>query len=99
MTHLRTHLLPLFAALLIIVLFSGCGKQKTDEDVPEDTPAGPQIMEVKITGANFYDYFDYKEYQATPPTRTGTSPPATSVTASPSGRAMSRPTIRSIRTR
>ena len=62
MTHLRTHLLPLFAALLILVLLSGCGKQKTDEEVPDDTPAGPQIMEVKITGANFYDYFDYKEY-------------------------------------
>ena len=48
--------------LTALLLLCGCGKkEKTSEEDPE-TDISPKITEVKITGANFYDYFDYKEY-------------------------------------
>ncbi len=52
----------IFILLFILFLLSGCGKQTGEEEDAPEVPSGPQIMEVKITGANFYDYFDYKEY-------------------------------------
>ena len=48
--------------LLLVLLLSACGKNKDAEQEEPVAPSGPQIMEVKITGANFYDYFDYMEY-------------------------------------
>ena len=48
--------------LLALCLLTACGKQKEKEASEEDVPKGPEIVEVKITGANFYDYFDYKDY-------------------------------------
>jgi len=57
------------AALLVLILLfsvvplSACGKKKSSAGESEESAAsGPQIREVRITGANFYDYFDYKEY-------------------------------------
>ncbi|MCR5090602.1 MAG: hypothetical protein K6C08_13960 [Oscillospiraceae bacterium] len=51
--------------LLAVLLLTGCGKEKDGgSEEGEDAVREPQIVEVKITGANFYDYFDYKEYQA-----------------------------------
>ena len=55
-------LCALLALLLAVSLLTGCGGKKDEPDAPEETPAGPQITEVRITGANFYDYFDYKDY-------------------------------------
>ena len=53
----------LITVLLLAVLLIGCaGQEKTPEEVEPETPPSPQIMEVRITGANFYDYFDYREY-------------------------------------
>jgi len=52
----------LLILLLALCLFTACGKQKEKEASEEDVPKGPEIVEVKITGANFYDYFDYKDY-------------------------------------
>ena len=53
-------LLPLL--LLTALLLGGCGKkgEEAGEDDGQDT--GPRMTEIQITGANFYDYFDYKEY-------------------------------------
>ncbi|MBO5639601.1 MAG: hypothetical protein J5916_06795 [Oscillospiraceae bacterium] len=48
--------------LLALCLLTACGKQKEKDEPDEEAPAGPKIVEVKITGANFYDYFDYKDY-------------------------------------
>lgn len=48
--------------LLSLFLLSGCGRQKKDTPEEQDEAAGPQIVEVKITPDNFYDYFEYKEY-------------------------------------
>ncbi|MBQ9664787.1 MAG: hypothetical protein IJV40_16720 [Oscillospiraceae bacterium] len=62
MTRNRTKTLSVLLTLLALCLLSACGKQKEAPDAPEETPSGPQIMEVKISGANFYDYFDYKDY-------------------------------------
>ena len=57
------------ALLLCLVLLvsafglSACGKEKpSPEDDSETTASGVKIREVKLSGANFYDYFDYKEY-------------------------------------
>ena len=52
----------LLILLLTLCLLTACGKQKEKEASEEDVPKGPEIVEVKITGANFYDYFDYKDY-------------------------------------
>ena len=52
----------LLILLLALCLLTACGKQKEKEASEEDVPKGPEIVEVKITGANFYDYFDYKDY-------------------------------------
>ena len=60
-----------FHALLLclLLLFSvpgltACGKKKNaspeEEGIP--TASGGRIVEIKINGTNFYDYFDYKEY-------------------------------------
>ena len=58
-------LLCLLSLLLTAALLAGCGRQSESAEEPEpEVPAGPQIMEVQITGANFYDYFDYREYPA-----------------------------------
>ena len=54
----------LLILLLIVSLLTACGKQKENNEPDEELSAGPQIMEVKITGANFYDYFDYKDYSS-----------------------------------
>ena len=48
--------------ILILCLLTACGKQKEKDEPEEAAPTGPKIVEVKITGANFYDYFDYKDY-------------------------------------
>ena len=48
--------------LLALCLLTACGRQKENDAPAEDVPDGPRITEVKITGANFYDYFDYKDY-------------------------------------
>ena len=58
-TNIRSILLIL---LLSVSLLTACGKHKESKGADEELPAGPQIVEVKITGANFYDYFDYKDY-------------------------------------
>ena len=52
----------LLILLLALCLLTACGRQKEKEASEEDVPKGPEIVEVKITGANFYDYFDYKDY-------------------------------------
>ena len=52
----------LLILLLALCLLTACGKQKEKEASEEDVPKGPEIVEVKITGANFYDYFDYRDY-------------------------------------
>ena len=52
----------LLILLLALCLLTACGKQKEKEASEEDVPKGPEIVDVKITGANFYDYFDYKDY-------------------------------------
>ena len=64
MHHDQNRSLKLFAVLALLLAFcalSACGRNR---DAPEETPSGPQIAEVRITGANFYDYFDYKDYPA-----------------------------------
>ena len=48
--------------ILILCLLTACGKQKEKDEPEEAAPTGPKIVEVKITGANFYDYFDYRDY-------------------------------------
>ena len=49
-------------SLMLCLLLCGCSrKEKQSEELKEDD-TGPRITEVTITGANFYDYFDYKEY-------------------------------------
>ncbi len=60
---------PSPAAILLLtlltacsLLLNACGRQKNAEPEEAEAPSGPQIVEVKISGANFYDYFDYKEY-------------------------------------
>lgn len=52
----------LLILLLALSLLTACGKQEEKEAAEEDAPKGSEIVEVKITGANFYDYFDYKDY-------------------------------------
>jgi major membrane immunogen (membrane-anchored lipoprotein) len=52
----------LLLMLLMLSLLTACGKQKGTDAPDEDVPEGPQITEIKITGANFYDYFDYRDY-------------------------------------
>ena len=60
--HLSIYILSLIPVLVLSLLLSGCGKQQEAGPVPDQEASGPKIVEVKITGANFYDYFDYKEY-------------------------------------
>ena len=48
--------------LLALSLLTACGRQKETDEPDEEVPTGPKIGEVKITGANFYDYFDYRDY-------------------------------------
>ena len=50
------------AALVLLCLLSGCGRQKKEQEEEPDSPAGLPIVEVRLTPDNFYDYFDYKEY-------------------------------------
>ena len=52
----------LLIPLLVLSLLTACGRQKEKDEPDEEVPAGPKIVEVKITGANFYDYFDYRDY-------------------------------------
>ena len=52
----------LLIPLLVLSLLTACGRQKETDAPDEEVPAGPKIVEVKITGANFYDYFDYRDY-------------------------------------
>ena len=57
---------PVSVILILLsccLLLSACGrKEQTEEPEAESTPHVLQAEEIKITGANFYDYFDYKEY-------------------------------------
>ncbi len=48
--------------LISALLLSSCGKAKEEAPEEPEAPSGPQIIEIKITGENFYDYFDYREY-------------------------------------
>ncbi len=51
--------------LSAVLLLSGCGREKEAESPDdEDAVREPQIVEVKITGANFDKYFNYREYQS-----------------------------------
>ena len=52
----------LLSLLLALSLLTACGRQKETDEPDEEVPTGPKIVEVKITGANFYDYFDYRDY-------------------------------------
>ena len=52
----------LLILLLALSLLTACGRQKVKDAPEEEVSAGPEIVEVKITGANFYDYFDYRDY-------------------------------------
>ena len=52
----------LLILLLALSLLTACGRQKETDEPDEEVPTGPKIVEVKITGANFYDYFDYRDY-------------------------------------
>ena len=52
----------LLILLLVLSLLTACGRQKETDEPDEEVPTGPKIVEVKITGANFYDYFDYRDY-------------------------------------
>ena len=57
--------LCLLLCLLLAASVSGCGKRS--EPVPEGLPADAaedDVVEVRITMANLYDYFEYKEYPA-----------------------------------
>lgn len=58
----RTVIIALLPLLLLSLLLTSCGKQKDGKDNEEEQDTEPKIVEVKITGANFYDYFDYREY-------------------------------------
>ena len=55
-------LLLVFALLVPVCLLSACGKKKNAEPEETEKPSAPQVIEIKITGENFYDYFDYREY-------------------------------------
>ena len=48
--------------LMCCLLLTACGKNKEDDLSADATPRVPQAEEIKITGSNFYDYFDFKEY-------------------------------------
>jgi len=61
LTNMKTRSV-LLLMLLMLSLLTACGKQKGTDAPDEDVPEGPQITEIKITGANFYDYFDYRDY-------------------------------------
>jgi len=61
LTNMKTRSV-LLLMLLTLSLLTACGKQKGTDAPDEDVPEGPQITEIKITGANFYDYFDYRDY-------------------------------------
>ena len=61
LTNMKTRSV-LLLMLLTLSLLTACGKQKGTDAPDEDVPEGPQIAEIKITGANFYDYFDYRDY-------------------------------------
>ena len=54
-------LLRTLCLLLLCLCLSACSANHKEEE-EENLSEGPQIVEVKITGANFYDYFDYREY-------------------------------------
>ena len=58
----NSRLSAVLALLLTLCLLTACGKKKDAPETSEEVPSGPQITEVRITGANFYDYFDYKDY-------------------------------------
>ena len=57
---------PVSVILILLaccLLLSACGrKEQTEEPEAESTPHVLQAEEIKITGANFYDYFDYRDY-------------------------------------
>ena len=53
--------LPALLLLLAFCLLTACGKQKKEPEDAEETPSGPQIMEVRIDNDNFLQYFEYKE--------------------------------------
>ena len=53
----------LLILLLVLSLLTACGRQKETDEPDEEVPAGPKIMEVKITGLDdLLRYFDYKDY-------------------------------------
>ena len=54
-------LLRTLCLLLLCLCLSACSANHKEEE-EENLSEGTQIVEVKITGANFYDYFDYREY-------------------------------------
>ena len=55
----------LLLALALAVSLGGCGKKKTPAE-PEGLPAGQtaesDVVEVKITRQNLFDYFEYREF-------------------------------------
>lgn len=59
----KTRFSAVLLLLTMLLALTACGREKKEEtETAAPAPAGQQIMEVRITGANFYDYFDYKEY-------------------------------------
>ena len=93
------------ALLLCLVLLvsafglSACGKEKpSPEDDSETTASGVKIREVKLSGANFYDYFDTRNIPSTRPARTASSTPASSATAFRCAKATSPRTTPTTRT-
>lgn len=60
-----TRALALLMALLLCAALGGCGKKKTPalpEGLPADGPAVSDIVEVRITRDNLFDYFEYREF-------------------------------------
>ena len=57
--------LCLLLCLLLVCTLGGCGKKRAEpvqEGLPADAESDDDVVEVRITTANLYDYFEYKEF-------------------------------------